>query len=38
MIAGLTPEEREDLSRLFGKMARNIAPQAGESKEDAEND
>jgi len=38
MIAGLTPEEREDLSRLFGKMARNIAQQAGESKEDAEND
>ena len=34
MIAGLTREEREVLSRLFGKLARNLAGMSEQSKED----
>jgi len=34
MISGLTPEEQESLSRIFGKMARNLERLAEDSKED----
>ncbi len=33
MIDGLSPEEQEILSRLFGKMTRNLAAYTGDDKE-----